>query len=359
MPVVSAAEIVSGPRGRRLCLETVLAADETLGAAVFDASRAFLPTDGSVVTFGDTAALAASPLAPVVLADAIRAVSDVALDDVIASEQALLGCLVATVDAAAYWQAPDHVDQLAYTPAVRAALSRMAERLAAAGVLERWSSAAAGAQWRVEFATESSDAAWPGDAPRALAKWRQRAACMEVQYAGVRPEAGVQLTGIWWSRPLEVAATTGDWAGIPCGLGLVEDGQGWESALVTGARGTGHLLELDAATWADLCRRHPFEVTASSGSDWARATGRQGRWVIPDWAAVAEEWDAVHLPIAPYLALAGRVIDVGDGAASVIAGWDPDCTVWLTGAVRAGGEPAAWVCDDASSSAARWRASAG
>lgn len=349
MPVVSAADLLAGPRGRRLCLQVALAADEGLWPIVFDASRAFLPTDGSVaiIRLGDDAeAPWPEPASPADVAARIGLVDDARLGTVIASEAALLACLTVTVDAARYWHDPDAVDQLAAVPVVREALAPIAHRLTETGVVDRWSAPMAAEQWRVEFETIVSDAAWPGAVSTTLARWRRQAARMEVLHAGVHVEPGVRVTGIWWSRPLELPSTTGEWGTTPVGLPLVEDGSGWELALVTPARGAGRVLELDEASWADLCRRHPLEVTASSGADWGRVTGRVGRWVIPDWAAVAEEWDAVHLPIAQYLALAGCTIDVGGGTASLIAGWDPDRTVWLTGSVRAWGDSQQWAADE-------------
>jgi len=91
------------------------------------------------------------------------------------------------------------------------------------------------------------------------------------------------------------------------------------------------VLEIDGPeAWADLCGRFPLEVTASRRHNWYRATGRAGRWVVPDWSRVARHVDAVHLSVAGYLTTAGRAIPVGDDGASVLAGWDPDQTFWLS-----------------------------
>ena len=46
---------------------------------------------------------------------------------------------------------------------------------------------------------------------------------------------------------------------------------------------------------------------------------------IPDYLAVAEDFDAFHLSVAGYLSTAGRSLPVGD-ASTVLAGWDPDET---------------------------------
>lgn len=82
--------------------------------------------------------------------------------------------------------------------------------------------------------------------------------------------------------------------------------------------------------WAQLCRRFPLEITAQKRHDWYRTTGRDGRWVLPDWDAVAEVYGGVHLAVAGYLAAAGTAIDVDGDAGSVIAGWAPDETFSLT-----------------------------
>ncbi len=60
-------------------------------------------------------------------------------------------------------------------------------------------------------------------------------------------------------------------------------------------------------------------------------TGRAGTWLIPDWSAVAADWDAVHVSVAGYLTTATRALPVADGtAATMLAGWNPDQTWWLT-----------------------------
>lgn len=116
---------------------------------------------------------------------------------------------------------------------------------------------------------------------------------------------------------------------------LVEDFPGWEEATVIPVRGAGRTLEIrTAGDWISLCRAYPLEVTASRRHDWFRTTGRDGRWVIPDWERVAGEWDAVHLTVLGYLGSAGRALGIDADTATVIAGWDPDSTLWLTDVAR-------------------------
>ena len=99
-----------------------------------------------------------------------------------------------------------------------------------------------------------------------------------------------------------------------------------------------------------LCTEFPVEVTAQKRHDWYSTTGRVGRWIIPDWPRVAEHYDGVHLTVCGYLAAAGTAITVDDATASVIAGWAPDGTCWLTDTAAADGdgdgdEEQVWVCD--------------
>ncbi|QZY50606.1 hypothetical protein [Leucobacter tenebrionis] len=149
----------------------------------------------------------------------------------------------------------------------------------------------------------------------------------------------------------------------------MEDDFGWDRAV---ARPVGIPPGLEIAVirtaddWADLCREFPLAVTAEKRQDWYRTTGRAGEWVMPDWEQVAGHYDGVHLTTHAYLTAAGRAIDLGDPSApdpahnpraSVIAGWNPDQTFWLTDRVRVWDEPAVWEQQepDAGSGLFRWR----
>ncbi|EME23062.1 hypothetical protein G419_03918 [Rhodococcus triatomae BKS 15-14] len=129
---------------------------------------------------------------------------------------------------------------------------------------------------------------------------------------------------------------------------FVEDSMGWERAVtrhVTISAGAKVYEIAGPQAWAELCRRFPLEVTAQNGEDWRLTTGRSGRWVIPDWTRVAGDYAGLHLTAAGYLAAAGTVVDVDADTASVIAGWAPDETYWLTDAALVNGEVQTWVRD--------------
>ena len=90
----------------------------------------------------------------------------------------------------------------------------------------------------------------------------------------------------------------------------------------------------------------PLDVSKSRRHDWWRVTGWAGRWLIPDYAAVAADWDAVHVTVAGYLTTAGIAIPVGDGARTMLAGWDPDATWWITDVLSFTSPPQDWRKDD-------------
>jgi len=83
--------------------------------------------------------------------------------------------------------------------------------------------------------------------------------------------------------------------------------------------------------WGWLAATHPRDVTASRWHDWGGWTGREGRWILPDWRSVAAQWDGVHVSVAGYLSTAGMAVESGGGggSATLLAGWDADQTLWL------------------------------
>ncbi|WP_166880691.1 hypothetical protein [Salinibacterium sp. ZJ450] len=335
-------DLLTGPRGRRLCLAFALQGWDPrrgpldgLREAVFFASFALDPGRGTSarVLFGAGADQPPPQPSP---KDVGRILEDVPLAET--NERTLLFSLTAAVDNARYWQEPDGEDILATTPEVRAALVRVAEAITASSSAAWWAdSMDEGEQWEVTF-TETAGTgttratktaletleAWPAlQIEEELAASRDRP---------INPEAN--WSGTWWSKPpTGLPRTTRALEGRgPVALWLVEDGLGWKAAtaerihLPVDAR----VYEIDGpAAWAELCRRYPMEVTASRRHDWYRTTGRNSRWVIPDWAQVQHDHDAVHLTVGGYLTTAGRAIPVDDDLATVLAGWDPDQTYWL------------------------------
>jgi hypothetical protein len=298
-PTPSAKELLAGPRARRLCWEL---------------SRAPLPGG--------------------------------ALDG-----RRVFECLQRSVDFAMYWQPPDKDDALLRARDSAVALAPVADRLLESAAIAWWATPLDPERQRwIEFARPdgASDPRIPGVPDRLLA-WRAAEERRNVEFGDLRrdyPDRYEITSGHWWSTPdrWDALITSRDLAPYgPVGLWLLEDFPGWESAAswpAVPAEGT-RVLELTGPdALADLVRRHPFDVSESRQPDWKRATGRTGRWLIPDWPSVADEFDAVHVTVFGYLTCAGRPIAVDDDAATLMAGWAPDETYWLTEDAVQLGEPA-------------------
>ncbi|MFS0793395.1 hypothetical protein [Microbacterium sp. 1P10AE] len=343
--------LLDGPRGRRLCLEIHRAAPDTVEKsdavhAVFWAGHALAENPGTVMWIGETpreepkvsVAEAAAALARVPTPELTPALIDRALQ--------------VAVDLAAYWQPPYGEDVLAAADDVRAVLAPVAASVAESAHVRWWESTVAqDDQWTV---VREGEARGPDTPEAILEDWPRGMAATELQFAAA--ENADQLSGPWWSTPpMSLPRTTRRrGAAGPVALSLVEDSFGWRSARVQPAAvPSGDVIEIDGPeAWAALCRRHPLIVTASRRAVWRWTTGREGVWVQPDWSAVAREAVGVHLTVAGYLTTAGKVVDLGDLGASVLAGWGPDETFWFDDVTPAGaaeewitadsGEPGSW-----------------
>ncbi|MEL7977516.1 hypothetical protein AAG589_16755 [Isoptericola sp. F-RaC21] len=362
---LDAAALLSGPRGRRLCQELAQAQDDDVRLAVFRAAHDLDPGAGtSRVRYG--ARRGCRPRRGrrprPATDDVVRRLGDATF--AVPDERQVLDVLGAAVDNARYWQEPDGEDVLAALPEVREALAPAADALLAASAVDWWSTPVPSEAQREVVWYDEGRLGLPGtttaERPDLVAAWRAETVEDERTAARERPsDPRASWGGAWWSVPPHELLRTSRALGAngPVGLWLVEDGMGWERGSVRPALPDAgvEVLELDGPDdWADLCRRHPLEVTASRRHDWYRTTGRDGAWVLPDWAAVAREVDAVHLTVRGYLTTAGLPVPVSDGVASVLAGWDPDATCWFAGATADPGAARDWRYDDAGGA---WRAS--
>jgi hypothetical protein len=79
--------------------------------------------------------------------------------------------------------------------------------------------------------------------------------------------------------------------------------------------------------WIELVRAHPRRVAADH-AEWRQWTGWTGDWIVVDWSAVARDWAGVHVTVGGWVTAAHRLLPV-PGGATVLAGWNPDETVWL------------------------------
>src|ERR1700722_1183675 len=326
-----AEDLLAGPRGRRLCWSLLNPGDYPGWELVWDGAHR-----GNLTGLTDELA-------------ACVARTDLDSTVVHAGPLTLLAALVQPVSTAMYWQEPDDDDYALSAQEVRDALLPVAQAVTVAPDARWWASPiAASSQQYVQ---------WPGEhgGPPALTATATeldslRAATIEdEQSARERPEdPSAPFSGHWWSAPVlsRIPSTTRSIPGLGAvGLVLVEDGfdQGnarcWPVAPRPGAR----IYEISSpGDWTELAGRYPIDVSKSRRHDWWRATGWAGRWLIPDFAAVAADYDAVHLSVAGYLTTAGRALSVDD-ARTVLAGWDPDQTFWLTEVLAASGPATNWV----------------
>lgn len=310
-----AEELVAGPRGRRLCFSAV-------------AGRMFSWPD----------------VTPQTIAGFLQGRDSGAVEALAGwGETALLGPLADSVDRAMYWQEPDEVDQALAAPEVRSALLPVARAIASAPSVRWWSSP-------VDLDAQVAATTHPGGEvpevrPVAEVLAEERAKTLDDERRSRKRPADptAPFSGFWWSTPSRHLVNSTRARPVALGLCLEEDSFGPEWAWCRSVRPTGEprVYEITGPRdWCELAERYPMEVTLARRHDWFRVTGLTGRWVIPDWEAVAADHDAVHLTLTGYLTTAGRALPVGD-ARTVLAGWDPDQTFWFTDALSVG-EPVLW-----------------
>ncbi len=313
-----------GPRGRRCCLELAKDLDSDISTAVFQFAHGVEEVSGSSgVRLIPTAVGGTDPFPVSTLEQLSADLASVDLADLDTGR--VQAALARSVDSAMYWQEPDGADVLAGHPTVRAALSRLAEHLASSPPIMEWFGGEPPSDRAVGYRVAISQrlgATAEGSATNTQTVGGRRAHGGSTGRARTpaRPPHA-DWTGTWWSIPLGLIKTVGR---LPAELSLVEDGFGWQQATAIPVHGRGRTFEVRSEEdWILLCRSFPLEVTASRRHNWFRATGRDGRWVIPDWERVASAWDAVHLTPLCYLSSATRALQVDTETASVIAGWDP------------------------------------
>ncbi|MBO0906738.1 hypothetical protein [Arthrobacter sunyaminii] len=328
--------LLAGPRGRRLCLELAMELNPDVSLSVSRLGYELDPGKGtSRMLFGlmtpeETNDDDARP--PAVGSSGDLAARLATLDLSCVTDELVQPALERSVDAARYWQPPEGEDVLASMPIIRKALVPLAARVMATPSMQRSTEARRMEQWAIDWRGPDDPAPLDRAPQPKLAQWGRNIRADEGRWRANAYGLDSNMSGDWWSIPPGLVGTVGR---IPAGLNLIEDPLGWEDATTIAVRGAGRTYEIRTGDdWTALCRKFPLEVTASRRNVWFQVTGRDGRWLIPDWERVAGEWDAVHLSILGYLSTAGRVQHIDEEWASMIAGWDPDRTIWLTDAVR-------------------------
>lgn len=260
-----------------------------------------------------------------------------------------------TVSAAMGWQPPNEHDFVAAFPALTAALRPIARAVGASPAAAWWSAPVDLERLRV---TARHDDDEPPVVPVLVGAAAARAEWLRVETADdkrarrERPaDVSAAFSGHWWSTPGWALPTTTRALPAAGSVQLLweEDGFGQREALVRPVRAAPEtrVYEIDGPqAWVELVRRHPLDLTWSRRHDWYRVTGEDRRWLIPDWDAVGQRWDAVHLSVLGWLTTATRLLEVGDGSATLLAGWDPDETWWLADVLVDDGAPELWTQTD-------------
>lgn len=344
-------ELLAGPRGRNVCFEAVSPYHSGGELEQFPAWFSVMYGSGSV----DLAQLADELAVLVAAAD---------LDAVAATEgdTGLLGYVAEAVTWAMYWQSAHRWQQPLAADEIGTVLEPVARAVTAAPAARWWSEPVERErQQYTQFLSRDGDfdmepPALTGAADR-LARWRARVGEREQAAARLPSDPAANYSDWWWSTPA-LAGLVCTTRSVP-GLGalrllLVEDSMGWPEALCwpLAPRPAAKVYEVrEPRDWAALVRRYPLDVTKTRWHDWFKVTGRAGTWLIPDYTGVAADYDGVHLTVGGYLTTAGRALALDgadpegaapDGAAAtMLAGWDPDLTYWLTDVLEpAGSEPA-------------------
>lgn len=287
-----------------------------------------------------------------------------------AHEEFLLESVADAVDSARYWQEPDDLDLALGDPRLVAALAPVAVHIAAAPGAAWWSAELdPGIQVCVDKRAEGAGArpVFHG-ARQVLEVWRE-----QVTGPGTR-HRGQWVGGPWWSTPswsillkdLErygehpprVAATTRSRPGLGAvELLLEEDSLGIPTALCWPVRPIRSVRAFeidDADEWMELVRQYGIDVTGKRIANWSMATGLDRRWLLPDWSAVAKDYDAVHLTVNGYLRISGRALPVDADSATFVAGWNPDVSFWLSDVLEVVDSPQLWSAERRNQ-ARQWR----
>jgi hypothetical protein len=323
---------MTGPRGRYLCwsiLSYAMSDSVETGAwdRIWDAAHA-----GDLSDRTDDLAATVARADPGALADAT-------------DELVLMPALADAAGTAMYWQEPDPDDWALTDRQVQAALLPIATAVADSPAARWWSEPVAlETQQYVEWTGAHREPPLLSGADQELAAWRS-ATLEDERAAAERPaDPAANFSGYWWSAPAHsrLAATTRSLPGLGAvGLALVEDPGNWTSATCqpVNVRPGARVYEINGPDdWTQLAARYPLDLTKSRRHDWFRVTGWTGAWVVPDFAAVAADYDAIHLTVLGYLTTAGRDLPAAE-ARTMLAGWNPDTTYWLTDSLEKAGPP--------------------
>ncbi|WP_084128730.1 hypothetical protein [Demequina sp. NBRC 110055] len=327
---------VTGVRGRRFVLDLAAAVSDDVWRTLFDLELAIdrgLPRTDVTHHAREVA----------------RALTDAPIPH---SSTDLLVPLHRSIQHAVYWGPASVEDKASTIQDLRAATVTYADRLARAGLVQELLSPG---PVEVILRTEDTQAHAPANVQAALEEWRSPARARRRVFR-LKPRAA--SLGTWWVVPPQLPRTTRLWPGhTPAALYSREDDRGeLEATSVSIDDRPARVLEIRAAhDWLGLVDRYPLDGTRRVGKCWDIAFEMSSRWMVPDWSAAAQEWDAVHLPLQSYLSFGAMPLPLSSENTTAIAGFDADTTVWLNGSPTGRGAATGWRREDGDSP---WRPAA-
>ena len=153
-----------------------------------------------------------------------------------------------------------------------------------------------------------------------------------------RPRRGQRNVGAAWWSPLSFAPLTWTTRHVPPlpSVALLPFFDTFRPFEATGARvfaleidPSAHVYEVNGPEdWRCLVEAFPMDVTGTHDGEWRRWGDVTGPWCLPDWSAVMERYDGVHVSVGSYVASCGLALPVGD-AYTMLSAWVPDATFWL------------------------------
>lgn len=312
MEELKAEALLAGPRGRRLCLAVAHRLYEPVWSSLFRAAR--------------------HPQDPVRRAGLATQLREVDADQLSKWHEPtrFVPAVAESVGSAMYWQEPDDEDVIAATPQIIDALGAIADAICSSPATAWWTSPADLHHLRYTDRYDTSHRDEPQRPPQLagaaekLAAWHFGADQGSENWASGPLGRGLP----WTTRPLPGLGSTE--------LVWEEDTLDHPSARVWHlAATTPRIYEVDSpAAWTALVERYPFDITRSSNREWQQVTGLEGPWLVPDYQAVAQSYDGVHLTVAGYLTTATRALSLPSCGYTLLGGWDPDTTWWLTDALH-------------------------
>jgi hypothetical protein len=225
-------------------------------------------------------------------------------DELLADPVALAGIAVSALDS---WRWRTGIDQVALLD-LSAALRPAAEQLAAAPATAEW--------WRPLDRHRQTWLHAPGEPPQP-----------DLVYFDPDEFSN------WVTRP-STALWTSTGIGDLSAAGLLSDFDGtlrpplqvWRLPVRPDAR----VYEIATADdWQHLCAEYPKDTTRTYGRYFAEWGAPGRRVTTPDWAAVAADWEGVHVSMAGLLLAESAPLPVGDDAGTLLEGWGCEYALWF------------------------------